>query len=262
MISRYKFALIVPCHNIENSFPFKAFDQFAQHHSEVLICYLNCGSTDKSIGVLRALENENPEQVIFLDMDKNVSKHEAIRLGMLHVNQNFNVGFIGFINSHSERSLNEWLAVAESTSFSSQYKSVMGNKVMHIDQVDANQSNSYFYNRTVKALLGIKSSSNFKKYKTGAKIFNNSLVAVVFNKPFKSSWFFDVELLLRIQENLGASNLHLSINPYPIDEPSKMEECSLNLIKSIKARVELMWDQVQHRYRNLRQLAMNWFLYF
>lgn len=58
-----KYAIIIPCYNEENRFPYQQFLSFSQNNPEVLLCFVNDGSKDKTLSVLNGIQVECPENI-------------------------------------------------------------------------------------------------------------------------------------------------------------------------------------------------------
>ena len=75
--------IVVPVYNEAARMPVDAFRNFAETQDRVKFLLVNDGSTDDSLTVLRTLQTAAPAAFEVLDVDQNVGKAEAVRLGML-----------------------------------------------------------------------------------------------------------------------------------------------------------------------------------
>src|SRR5262245_48913342 len=73
--------IVVPCFNEVTRFSATSFRSFASRWPEGAFLLVNDGSTDKTSGVLRALQDSMPESFTTLDLPQNVGKAEAVRQG-------------------------------------------------------------------------------------------------------------------------------------------------------------------------------------
>ena len=77
--------LIVPCYNEADRLPSATFEAYAAAHPDIQFTFVNDGSTDDTLQILRALAARRPAQLHVLDLDRNRGKAEATRLGMVSV---------------------------------------------------------------------------------------------------------------------------------------------------------------------------------
>ena len=74
-----RYGIVVPCYNEEERFPYRDFLAFAERHPEVLICFVNDGSKDKTLALLKGLQTESPYNISIYSLAKNSGKSEAVR---------------------------------------------------------------------------------------------------------------------------------------------------------------------------------------
>ncbi|KAA3624398.1 MAG: glycosyltransferase, partial [Bacteroidetes bacterium] len=108
-----KYAIVVPCYNEEKRLPFQQFLSFAREHSEVILCFVNDGSRDNTLEVLRNLQKQCPENICVYNLPQNGGKSEAVRQGMLFVYNNYSVTMLGFLDADLATLPEEWLEMAK-----------------------------------------------------------------------------------------------------------------------------------------------------
>ena len=52
-----KTGIIIPCYNEENRLNSEAFLTFIKAHTNYVLCFVNDGSKDNTLGLLRSIEN-------------------------------------------------------------------------------------------------------------------------------------------------------------------------------------------------------------
>ena len=79
--------VVVPCYNELARLPRKDFLEYASDaaNADVFFTFVNDGSRDGTLGMLKALAASRPSNVFVLDLPQNGGKAEAVRLGMNHV---------------------------------------------------------------------------------------------------------------------------------------------------------------------------------
>jgi hypothetical protein len=96
----------------------------------------------------------------------------------------------------------------------------------------------------------------------GAKIFkNNGKLRIVFRKPFRVKWTFDVEILARfimLERFMGGGRLKESSVEYPLDEWIDIPGSKIKLMDFLLGALELLkifhflrWPGVKKRYAEL-----------
>ena len=77
-----KTCIVVPCYNEAARLPVDDFKQFASEHADVRFLFVDDGSTDDTLRVLRNLEEGNSEAFGVVEQKPNRGKGEAVRVGM------------------------------------------------------------------------------------------------------------------------------------------------------------------------------------
>ena len=107
--NRHEYAIVVPCFNDEKRLPYADFLSFAQKHPEVLLCFVDDGSKDKTQAVLFGMQTKSPANIKVYPLNTSTGKAEAVKIGMNYVNQNFNVKLTGFLDSNLSIRPEDWL---------------------------------------------------------------------------------------------------------------------------------------------------------
>ncbi|MGF7437286.1 glycosyltransferase family 2 protein [Lentilactobacillus senioris] len=91
-------SLIVPCHNEEQTINIfydttaKVFEQLNEQNVETYVpeyVFINDGSTDKTLSVLRDLQTAHPETVHYISFSRNFGKESAFAAGFNNANGDF-----------------------------------------------------------------------------------------------------------------------------------------------------------------------------
>lgn len=243
----HKYAIVVPCYNEEKRFPFADFLSFAQRNPEVLLCFVNDGSKDKTLAVLRGLQSECPENVYVHSMEKNGGKSEAVRQGMLYVHENFDTSLIGFLDADLATKPEEWLAMAKYKEQYPQFGAIVGSRIQRLGANINRDDNRSLLSSIVKKFIRIILKTPFQDTQCGAKIFHRSLVPFLFNETFNTPWLFDVEIFLRLQKKFGKTTLQKGVLEYPLMHWTEVGDSRLKLKHSIKIPFQL--SQLYYQYR-------------
>lgn len=233
-------AIIVPCYNEEERFPFNGFLSFAQKHPEVLLCFVNDGSKDKTLAVLKGLQAECPDNVCVYSMEKNGGKSEAVRQGMLYMHRNFNVSLLGFLDADLATQPEEWLQMARYKEQYPQYGAIVGSRIQRLGANIKRDDSRSLFSSIIKKFIRIILKTPFQDTQCGAKIFHRSLVPHLFNRPFMTPWLFDVEIFLRLQKKFGKTTLQNGVLEFPLMHWTEIGDSKLKLKHSIKIPFQLL----------------------
>jgi len=196
--------------------------------------FVDDGSTDDTAKKIEELSAKS--NVSYLTLDRNRGKAEAVRQGLLKsVNTEAATKLLGFIDadrSFEPREVSRFLQIAQSMSMADgNLDTIWASRVALIGR-DVKRSNARHYTgRLIATLLSLSVSQLPYDSQAGFKLFKNSAsLKAVLDKPFKTRWLFDVELLQRWAEITGepikmweeplnywhdTAGSHISLNHYP-----------------------------------------------
>ncbi len=188
--------IIIPCYNEENRLPILEFEVFFSKNSEIIVCFVNDGSKDKTYDVLLKLKQKFDKNVAVVSYKDNVGKAEAVRKGMIYCNEKFSHDAIAYLDADLATSLEECIEL--STYLDSNISFVFGSRIMKIGSVIVRNQYRFLVGRVIATF--ISKILKLKVYDTqcGCKIFDKVLSETVFKDPFISKWLFDVEIFQRI----------------------------------------------------------------
>lgn len=186
-----KVLLIIPTYNEEKRLHIEAFK-----NSEYQFLFANDGSTDKTLEILKSIESD---RIHIFDSKVNLGKSNIIQAAYQYAKSEQliqDIEWIGYWDADLATPLFEvtnMLDVAEG------YDSVWGSRVSRLGSKIERSPKRHYLGRifaTIMSLLfGIKSYDS----QCGAKLFKVELADKAFEKPFLTSWIFDVEILLRLR---------------------------------------------------------------
>jgi len=236
----HKFAMVVPCYNEEKRFPYADFLQFAEKHPEVLLCFVNDGSKDKTQSLLTAIQMESPNNITVYALEKNSGKSEAVRQGMIYVHNNFKVSMLGFLDADLATRPEEWLQMARYKEAYPQYGAIVGSRIQRLGaEINRNDSRSLF-SSIIKKFIKFILKAPFQDTQCGAKIFQRHLVPFLFKKPFLTPWLFDVEIFLRLQKKFGRATLKKGVLEFPLLHWTEIGDSKLTLKHTLKIPMQLL----------------------
>ncbi len=125
--------IVVPCYNEEKRLPHLAYENFLELNPETLICFVNDGSSDKTLVILETLRTKFTDNIVIISNPKNLGKAESVRNGMQFCNENLNFNFIAYIDADLSTSLEECKSLT--TYFKDSITFVFGSRIMIIGSV-------------------------------------------------------------------------------------------------------------------------------
>jgi glycosyltransferase involved in cell wall biosynthesis len=242
----HQYAIIIPCYNEEQRFPYDRFLSFALSNPEVLLCFVNDGSRDKTLAVLHGIQVECPENICVYSLAKNSGKSEAVRQGMLYVHQNFKTDLLGFLDADLATTPQEWLQMAKYKEQHTCFGAIVGSRIQRLGaNINRDDSRSLF-SKIIKKCIRFILKTPFQDTQCGAKIFSRSLVPFLFNQSFMTPWLFDVEIFLRLQKKFGKTTLQKGVLEFPLMHWTEVGDSRLKLKHTIKIPFQLV--KLYYRY--------------
>ena len=168
-----KICVIIPCYNEAQRLELEVFREFVGREERFDFCFVNDGSQDNTSEVLRRAVELEPGRFLLVDNTDNRGKAEAVRSGMLYVS-----------------SLNRYNIVCMT----------MGARLKRLGANVQRKAYRHYLGRGFATLVSMLYQLPVYDSQCGAKLLKSELIPVGFSEEFRSSWLFDVELILRIRE--------------------------------------------------------------
>jgi glycosyltransferase involved in cell wall biosynthesis len=188
--------IIIPCYNEEFRLPFQEYRRFLFNNA-IDILFVNDGSTDLTLAALQAIKAQFPEHVRILSLSRNVGKAEAVRRGVLAIEELDKRDVIGFMDADLSTPL------GEVTYFLHEFEDphiqfVFGSRVSRIGAHIKRFQHRHYFGRAVATLVSMYLRIPIYDSQCGAKFFHVGFARKLFSHPFVSRWLFDVEIFRRI----------------------------------------------------------------
>lgn len=199
--------LVVPCYNEERRLQRDVFTSFLRTHEDVSLCFVDDGSTDKTLPVLNELHAQLPEQILVLPVSPNRGKAEAVRAGVLHAAASGNWPLIGYWDADLSTPLPEVDGLKRALDERPSCTLAMGSRVKrlgsHIDRRALRHVLGRIFATASSQMLGLAVYDS----QCGAKLFRREIVPLTFRDKFITRWLFDLEILARLREARGVDAL-------------------------------------------------------
>jgi len=217
-------AIVVPCFNEEKRLPLNKFKDFSKKNPHITFCFVNDGSKDNTAKIIKDAD------LMLLDLAQNVGKAEAVRAGVTKMAQE-GYDWIGFWDADLATPLEEiphFLAKAEGSNF----ELITGARILRMGTFIKRKIHRHYLGRIFATLVSLSLDLPVYDTQCGAKLFSNNLAKDLFKTPFRSKWFFDVELLFRLKDKS-------LVYEYPLNQWVDVAGSKLKLWDFIKVPYEL-----------------------
>ena len=190
------YIIIIPCYNEEKRLEVNKFLAFSSLHPGVHFIFVNDGSTDNTLEILNQIKVLLSSAEV-INLPKNKGKGESVRQGFIKAIQKSS-NYIGYLDADLSTSLEEFHHLHDKAL---QYNldMVLGSRIKKIDTVIQRSFFRHITGRIIATLIDKKYKLGVYDTQCGAKIFRSILVKKIMNNPFRTKWFFDVEILYRVK---------------------------------------------------------------
>lgn len=239
-LQKHCVGIVIPCYNEEERLSGKEFQDFAHNHPGYHLCFVNDGSTDNTLEVLKEIRKGDKEAISIYDCERNGGKAEAVRLGMLHLAKDHQFDYLGYLDADLSTDFSDFDELVR-TLETSDFQIVSGARISrmgaNITKKSARNIISMAINLIIQLILGMP----FKDTQCGAKVMTPTIVRKVFYKPFKTKWLFDVEIFIRMGKEYGREKATSLICEQPLRRWIHADGSKLSMKDSIK----ILWQLAQ-----------------
>jgi len=196
-------AIVVPCYNESRRLPVARFEQYIQSSTTEFV-FVDDGSTDNTIEILKKIELAYPDRVVVVSYGSNMGKGEAVRRG-INVAFARHVDCVGFWDADLAtplESINDFLA---EFAIRRDCLMVFGARVQLLGREIDRSALRHYLGRVFATVASLVLRLPVYDTQCGAKLFRVTPVTVsLFATPFCSRWTFDVEIIARHIQKVGS----------------------------------------------------------
>jgi glycosyltransferase involved in cell wall biosynthesis len=240
--------VVVPCFNEEQRLRGADFLSFIATHPAASICFVDDGSRDGTVSVLDALRAQCPGRILVHRLERNGGKAQAVRAGVLHVAASGQWPIIGYWDADLSTPLAEVDRLLDALQQHPDCQLVLGSRVKrlgaHIERRLSRHLMGRIFATCASAILG------FEVYDSqcGAKLFRADIARVFFGDPFLTRWLFDLEMLVRLRNEVGASVIDVT-REVPLARWEEVGGSKLGLSDIINVPLELLKIRAHYNVR-------------
>jgi glycosyltransferase involved in cell wall biosynthesis len=216
-----KIALIIPCYNEALRLDFSCIDYLIQH-TDACIYFANDGSKDETVSVIQNYLPLNPSRCFLIDYALNSGKANTVYQSVNTLGKTTEYDCVGYIDADFSTPPEEvvrLIRVAQTnpTGF------VIGSRILLLNSGIKRKWHRHIIGRIIISLINLKFKLGIYDTQCGAKFFSKELIPLAFNKPFYTSWLFDVELFIRLKrKNLLHTGIEVPVFNWKDVDGSKL----------------------------------------
>jgi dolichyl-phosphate beta-glucosyltransferase len=196
-------AIVVPCYNESGRLPVARFEQYIQSTATEFV-FVDDGSTDKTIEILKKMELAHPDQVVVVSYGRNMGKGEAVRRG-INVAFARGVDYVGFWDADLATPLEAITDFLAEFAIRRDCLMVFGARVQLLGREIDRSVLRHYLGRVFATFASLVLGLPIYDTQCGAKLFRVTPVTVsLFATPFCSRWTFDVEIIARYIQRVGS----------------------------------------------------------
>lgn len=190
--------IVIPCYNEAQRLSIHAFKAFVCAGHPQRFLFVNDGSTDGTVHILKTLHDDDPERYAICDLPRTVGKAEAVRTGVLLA---FATGpnYIGYWDADLSTPLETIPTFCTLLDAKPALEIVFGARVRLLGRSIERSALRHYLGRIFATAASITLGLGIYDTQCGAKLFRASpAMQSLFQEPFLSRWLLDVEILARL----------------------------------------------------------------
>ena len=190
--------IVIPCFDEAERLRVDEFVEYVGTSADTDFIFVNDGSTDTTLDVLRELEARDPKRFAVIDQQPNRGKAEAVRRGM---NAAFARGarYAGYFDADLAAPLREIARLRAVLERHPACEIVLGARVALLGREIRRSGPRHYLGRVFATLASESLGLPVYDTQCGAKLFRASATTrALFAEPFVTNWVFDVEIIARL----------------------------------------------------------------
>jgi glycosyltransferase involved in cell wall biosynthesis len=201
-----KVCVVIPCYNEADRLDVNQLITFYKANINYYFLFVNDGSSDATLGLLKEIQNERNDRISVLDLKKNVGKAAAVREGMLIANLWKDFSVIGFLDADLSTPISEVPKLV--VHFKSEVLFVFGSRCRRIGAEVKRKLYRHLFGRVFATFASNMLTLPVYDTQCGAKFFKAEIVETIFSEEFKSNWVFDLEIFYRFVREFEKLNIN------------------------------------------------------
>ncbi len=232
--------VVVPCYDEAARLDRTEFLRLVASSPAVSLLFVDDGSRDGTGNVLRALRAASGGRIEVLALDRNGGKAEAVRAGMLAALE-AGATTIGYVDADLATPVDEILRMIASMR-EAPVAVLLGARVRLLGTRIERKASRHFLGRVFATLASLTLRLPVYDTQCGAKLFQATpVLARALERPFRSRWIFDVELLARLRHGNAAGAIGPeAMRELPLQAWRDVRGSKLRGLAMLRAGLELL----------------------
>ena len=230
-----KTAIIIPCYNEEKRLPALQI-KYLVEHSDMDIYLANDGSKDKTVEVISEITKSYSSRCFLIDFKQNQGKSDTIYKAVNQINESGKYEYIGYFDADFSTPSKEVVRLVQEIE-SSDFEFVFGSRILLLNSGIQRKKHRHIIGRIILTIINLKFQLGIYDTQCGAKLFSKDIIEKAFDKPFKTSWLFDVEVFIRLQKQ----NLLIKGKEIPIYDWKDVDGSKLSWKSGFKILKEIIY---------------------
>ena len=242
--------IVVPCFNEASRFDGHAFKEFARENRHLRFLFVDDGSTDRTLEMLRDLRRWDRDCFAICELSENVGKAEAVRQGLLRAHA-AEPDYVGYWDADLATPLDAILTFCALLDSRPDIEMVFGARVSLLGRSVERRCLRHYLGRIFATAASLALGIGFYDTQCGAKLFRASHEIVsLLQSPFATRWLFDVEIVARLVATRRTSQRRVEeiVYEYPLQEWRDVAGSKVKPHDFVKAFVELAEIAWNHRW--------------
>lgn len=186
---------MVPCYNEAARLVPGDFARFLAKNDDFDFLFVDDGSTDRTVEVLQDFCSSHPGRAEYICNPQNGGKAFSVQNGMLHACKKYDR--VGFLDADLSAPPEAMAQLDEALDRFPAARAAFGSRVKRLGAIIERNELRHLAGRVFATLANLMLHVGSYDSQCGAKLFNSEVVPALFEAPFVSNWFFDLELILR-----------------------------------------------------------------
>lgn len=197
--------LIIPCFNEEQRLQLDSFSKFA--NDKLYILFADDGSSDNTASKILSYTQKHPHMGLY-KAPQNMGKGEVIRHAYEYIKKSLPTSsdtWFGYWDADLATPLYEVenMKKYNAALYDSKAVAIYASRVYRLGSRIIRSAHRHYLGRAFATFISIMLKIESYDSQCGAKLFTSEAAQKAFAEPFISRWIFDVEIMLRLQnENL------------------------------------------------------------
>jgi len=176
--------IIIPCYNEANRLPIKEFIEYLGSSKNIDICFVNDGSKDKTINIIENIKSQYPDKVLLVNLENNVGKPEAVRIGILEASKWKCFDYVGFMDADLATPLKEIDVFKKYILEYPECKAFLGSRIQRLGSNIKRSAVRHYFGRVFATFASLTLGIAVYDTQCGAKIFETKIAEKIFLEPF------------------------------------------------------------------------------